>query len=124
MWKNIPLWILLFCTFLCWSAWALVLNKISPVESPRIAVPAFYFATFFSLLTTFTVIGSLLRKFSAPHRKILSCINISLRQGTILAVMCSVALFFQQQRIFTWWIGALLLTIAVTMEALFWQDQG
>ena len=123
MLKNAPIWTLLAATFISWAAWGLVINKISPVESPRIALPAFYASSFFSLLTTFTVVGSFLRKFSSPGKKMLNCINVSLRQGVILAAVCIIALLFQQMHIFTWWIGVLLITIGIILETLFWESK-
>jgi|GEM_PF-2522244 len=122
MWKDLSLWLLIVATFISWGAWGLVLNKISPIESPQIALPAFYLSIFLSLLTTFAVIGSLLRKFGAPGKNMLRCINISLRQGTILAGIAVIALFFQQLQSFTWWMGVLLLMIGVILEALFWNS--
>ncbi|MBI5414157.1 hypothetical protein HZA38_01435 [Candidatus Peregrinibacteria bacterium] len=120
MFKKLAFIVLLISTFLSWAAWGLVINKMSPYESPGISLPAFYITSLFSLLTTFTVVGTLLRRFSNAGRNMLECINISLRQGTILAGVGVVALFFEQMNTYNWWIGALLLCIAVILESFFW----
>ncbi len=124
MFRSIPFWVLLIATFISWAAWGVVINKMSPFASPRIAVPAFYITSFMSLLTTFSVVGTLLRKFSSPSRNLLRCINISLRQGAILSCVSLIALFFQQARTFNLWVGALLLLIGIILESMFWDPKG
>ncbi len=124
MWRHLAFWGLLITLLISWSAWGLVYTKVSPVESPEIAFPAFYATLFLALSSSYALFGALSKKVFSPARSSLSCLQISVRQGIILGVMSIIAVVFQQFSLFSWIEAVLLLLMAVFVEAFFWEKKG
>ncbi len=96
-----------------WASFAIVLFKMSPFASGLLALGLFYASLFVALAATGTVINL----GADPERW-----GVALRRGILIALMVSVALFFQRLRVLTWWDGLLLLLIVVLVEFYFAQE--
>jgi hypothetical protein len=123
MWRSLSFWGIVISSFLSWGAWGIVINEISPSESPEIAFPAFYATLFFSLWSTLSLLGSLLRKAFRPERASFVCIARSVRQGFILSFLFSFGVFFQQIRMLTWIHILILIFIGIMIEMYFFARQ-
>ncbi|MEI7511583.1 MAG: hypothetical protein WCJ84_05480 [Candidatus Peregrinibacteria bacterium] len=123
MWRHFAFWGLLITLLLSWSAWGIVYTKVSPIESPAVAFPAFYATLFFALSSSFALFGALSKKVFSPARSSFSCLQTSVRQGIIMGVIALIALGFQQFSLFNAIVAILLLLMAVFVEAFFWEKK-
>ncbi len=115
-----PVWVLIAAMFAVWIAWGLVFNKTSPFASPMIAIPLFYITQFFSVTLTVATFSTLLRIAFFPQETIAVHINSALRQGVIVGTMVTVLMLFLQFRILTIWIAGMIVSMALLIEAFFW----
>lgn len=123
MWRSFSFWGIILSAFLSWGSWGIVINQISPNESPEIAFPAFYTTFFFALWSTFSLFGSLLRKSFRPERSSFVCITRAVRQAFILAILCVLAVFFQQIRMLTWVHIITIFFIGIMIEMYFFSRE-
>ncbi len=115
-----PVWVLIAAMFSVWAAWGLVFNQTSPFASPIIAIPLFYVSGFFSVSLTIATFSTLLRIAFLPQTTIAVHINAALRQGIIAGITLTLLLLFQQYRILTIWIAGMIVSMALLIEAFFW----
>lgn len=106
--------------FFAWGTWGLILNKTSPFASPEIAVPLFYGTSALVILLSFFVFSLLFRFAFFGEKTIAHHANAALRQGIIFAALGVGLLLFQQFQILTLPIGAMIVAMAISIEAFFW----
>lgn len=115
--------IYLFSIFLAalfgWASWIIVIFKLSPFESPALAISFFYLSLFAALTATFTLIGYFIRRWFYHNEIYFHFITTALRQGVLLSGMTCMALVFQRMRVLTWWDGLLLVTLVLFIEFYF-----
>lgn len=102
--------------FLSWISWLLVIIKIDPYLSTKIALILFFLTLFSSLVCTFTIIGFIIRRKVSHNEILFSYIGISLRQAILLTFCALGSLFFLLLGVLTWWDGFLLVLIASLIE--------
>ena len=102
-----------------WIGWLLTLVKLSPNESPGVALFFFFITLFIALSSFFTVIGFYFRLWLLKNEIFYKHINIALRQGIFLSLIAGFALVFQMLRVLTWWSGLMLIIVAVLLESYF-----
>ena len=112
-----------------WSAWGLVLTKLSPCvkwlsntvcsgSNPKVIV-AFYATLFLALTGTFTVIGFYVRVYLKRNQLYYQNINVAFRQGILLALAVCGLLALQSVRVLTWWDSLILILILLIIEFSF-----
>jgi hypothetical protein len=116
---SIYLFGIFIATLFGWASFIVVLNKLSPITSTAIALIFFYSSLFFALTTSFALVGYYIRMWLNRNEVYFSHINISLRQGALLAVVVCLSLGFQSMRVLTWWDAMLLLILALFVELYF-----
>ncbi len=102
-----------------WASWGVVINKLSPYNSPAPALILFYTSLFIALTATFALLGYYLRVWLNKHEIYFQHINISLRQGVFLSMIMCTGLIFQRFRVLTWWDGLLLVLVMILVEFYF-----
>jgi len=113
--------IVVVAMFFAWGAWGLVLNKTSPFSSPEIAIPLFYGSSVMVLLLSFFVFSMLLRLAFFDDKTIAYHTNAALRQSLIFSALGIGILVFQQFHILTFSIAAIIVSMALFVEAFFWK---
>ncbi|OIO47462.1 MAG: hypothetical protein AUJ28_00810 [Parcubacteria group bacterium CG1_02_37_51] len=106
-------------TIIAWILWAMVITYIDPSTSSSLARSLFYITFFFSLLGTFTIIGYLLRVMAAHQEPTKFRINISLRQGTLFALLINISLALKAADKLSWVTILIALVILSLIEFLF-----
>jgi hypothetical protein len=119
---NRYLTIISLAGLLAWMAVIVVVNKLNPYESPFLALPFFFLALFFALTCTFAVLGFYFRVWLYKNEVFYSHINVSLRQGFLLALIPCGALGFKLLEVLTWWTG-LLFVLAITLLELYFSSK-
>ncbi len=109
----------LLIALLSWTAWAVVLNRLSPILSVELALFLFFVTLFIALTCTFTVFGYYFRLGFLHKDYLKRNINVSLRQGALLSFMVVFVLIFQLNRVLTWWSGILLILMILGLEYYF-----
>ncbi|MFH0928278.1 MAG: hypothetical protein V1821_02270 [bacterium] len=114
------IFLMLLGTALALGALGLVIFMTSPEEAGTVVLIVFYALIFFGTLGATTLIGLLVRfLFNRERQSTPVKVEISFRQGVLLAALLTSTLLFQSQHILNWW-NALLLTGAVcTVETVF-----
>ncbi len=102
-----------------WTAWYLVINKLSVYESMGVSLTFFFITLFIALTTTLTALGFYFRLWFFKNEIFYKHINVSLRQGVFLALVAMFSLIFQMIRVLSWWSGILLVIAAVLLEFYF-----
>ncbi len=102
-----------------WIAFVVVIFKLDVQESLGLAMGFFFFSLFLALIYTFAVIGFYLRVWLYHNEIYYNHINISLRQGVLLAIVSIGCLAFQLLFVLTWWTGVLLVGAAALVEFYF-----
>jgi hypothetical protein len=97
-----------------WLAYYLVVEKLDPFASTGLAMALFFVSLFFALTSTFTIVGFYIRVWFNKNEIYYDHINVSLRQGILLAMISLGCLLFQLLGALTWWSGLLLIG-AITM---------
>lgn len=121
--KYWPVWVLIAAMFFAWSAWGMVYNNMSPFASPNIALPLFYLTAFLSLSLTFFMFDVFLRIAFMPNKTVLYHVYASLRQGAIFGFVFLGIMAFQQYHILNWWIAGMIISMAILLEAFFWNQK-
>lgn len=104
---------------LSWIAWIVVINKLNPYESTGLALAFFFLSLFVALACTFGVAGFYFRVWLQRNEVYYNHINISFRQGFLLALIAIGCLAFQLMRILTWWSGLLFISAVTLVELYF-----
>ncbi len=100
-------------------AWVIVFTQLSPYETGGLSIALFFVTLFMATASFFTVFGFYFRLWLFKNEIFYKHINVSLRQGVLLALIAMFALVFQMLRALNWWWGCFLVTIAVVFEYYF-----
>ncbi|MBN2087698.1 hypothetical protein JW758_05095 [Candidatus Peregrinibacteria bacterium] len=117
--QNTYLLSIVIATVFGWASWGVVISKLSPFTSPKLALGLFYSSLFVALTGTFTLLFYYLRAWFNKGEVNNAHLNISLRQGVLLSSMICIAIGFQRLKVLTWWDGLLLLAIVLLIEFYF-----
>ncbi|MEK7547847.1 MAG: hypothetical protein AAB540_03050 [Patescibacteria group bacterium] len=104
---------------LAWLGFFLVISKLSPYENMGLSLGLFFITLFIALSATFAAFGFYFRVWLFKNEIFYKHINVALRQGIFLSLIAILCLVFQMMRVLTWWSGALLVAVAVLLEAYF-----
>ncbi len=104
---------------LSWIAWAVVIYKLSPFESPGLSLGLFLLSLFVALTSTFTVLGFYFRVWLNKNEIYFNHINIAFRQGLLLTLIAVGCLLFQLLGVLTWWSGLLFIATVTLVEFYF-----
>ena len=110
--------LMIITTIVSWSAWGVVIFSINPYEADFLGIIFFYISLFFSLLGTFSIIGSIIRKKLVKKDILFRQVVISFRQAILFSLLIATALFLQSGRILTWW-NILILVATLSVIELF-----
>lgn len=99
-----------------WLAFVMVIRMLDPFQSTGLALAMFFISLFFALTSTFTIIGFYIRMWVNKNEIYYNHINISLRQGILLALIALGCLLFQLLGVLTWWSGLLLIGAITLIE--------
>lgn len=115
-----------------WIAFTLVLISFDPCTAPGIITLCHSLATqshilFFlsltvALVSTFTLLGFLLRFWLHRSELYLDHVRVSFRQGILLSACVLAALVLLTLEVLTWWTGFLLIAIIILIELYYTQD--
>lgn len=116
---TVYLWGVRLITLLSFSAWIGIIVAVDPYEVGQTGMVLFFSSLFATLLGVLTLIlTSLYRRalgeVSATHH-----LGSAFRQAFLLALFGIGLIFFQKERILTWWDGALLLAVLLLIEYSF-----
>lgn len=111
--------IILVAGLFSWLGWILIVNKLSPYENVGIVLALVFLTFFIALASTFTVLGYYFRLWLFKNEIFYKHINVSLRQGVLLALIAVFSMVFQMLRVLNWWSGMLILLITVLLEMYF-----
>jgi hypothetical protein len=103
--------------FLSLSSLLVILFRVSPISSPKVAIPTFFLSLFLAV-ASFSSLGlyAIWHRISIEGMDLGSKMNIALREGIFLASAVCFLVLFQLLSIFTWWIGLLILLIFLLVE--------
>lgn len=108
--------LLLFTTLLGLGGWSLVLYKLDPYETPKLALPFFFVSSFFAFSGSFALILFYLKKWKAKEQLGLKHILISLRQGLLLSFFTEICLALLMMGLLRVWNGLLIVTVMMLIE--------
>ncbi len=102
---------------LSFTSLLVVLHRVSPLESPNQAIPAFLISLFLTVGTVMTLVFYAIWSHFPIHSwdagKLLS---ISLRQGILVGIAVISIILFSILGLFTWWISLMVVAICVLIE--------
>lgn len=117
---NIPhyriLSIVSLATILSWAAWILVVMKLDPYESTRLALSLFFISTALALTGTFTIVLFFLKKWRAQNNVYVKHVLISLRQGVLLSICTSICMALLMLGLLRVWNGLLIVMLMMLLE--------
>lgn len=113
------LFLMVFATILCWTAWSFVLFFINPRESGSVGFLFFYLSLFLGLLGIFSIVGFLLRYLFKKRDFNYDKVKVSFRQGAMFAILLTGSLFLQSQRLLVWWNILLFVFLLAIVEYYF-----
>ena len=103
----------------CWVAWIVVLFNIDPFAAGPLGFVFFYLTLFFSLVTTFSVIGLVLRRWLVKDQLAVKQVATALRQGILFSVLIVGSLILLSFDLLTWWNTLLLVAVLAVLEFFF-----
>lgn len=94
-----------------------VLFRVSPLQAPSQALPAFFLSLLLSVSSIGMLVAYLLWKRFGPSTKSdILIFRIAFREGVFLALLILLILSLLLFQILTWWIALLVLTVFVLVE--------
>ena len=110
------LFMILLATLISWSAWLLVLFKLDPFTSPKLALPLFFISSLLAFSGTFTLILFFLKRWRAGDHLYVKHITISLRQGILLSACTCLCMGLLMLGLLRIWNGLLLVAFMMLLE--------
>ena len=113
---------LVLAVLLAGACLAAILIYFNPNDSDLEIFILFYFSLFIGLTSLFSLIGWLIRRLSwrrkspLPLNQAFHNLEVSFRQGILLAVILIVVLILQSERILTWWYLIILVVLVGLIE--------
>jgi hypothetical protein len=111
--------VIMFSSVLSWLSFFLVINRLDPFANTATALVSYYITLFLALTGTFTIIGFYIRLWWLKNSLYYHNINISFRQGFLVALGVCAMLGFQSLRILNWWDGIIIVIIVTIIEFSF-----
>lgn len=102
-----------------WASFLVVLIQIDPYVSTRLALSLFFTTLFFSLTSTFTIIGCYIRRRISNNEIVYNHLRVTVRQSILLSIITLGCLLFLLFDLLTWWDGLLLVAIISLIEFYF-----
>lgn len=95
----------------------IVLLRVSPLTSPKYAIPAFFLTMFLSTSSVATLLCMVTWK-HVPHHvwDTGKLTRISLRQGLFLGSATLICLLFHLLQLLNWWIALLIFAVFILIE--------
>jgi hypothetical protein len=106
-------------TLVNWAALTLVVLKLDPYESAKLALTLFFITSFLTLSGTFTIILFLLKKWRSEDNIYLKHLIISLRQGILLSACTNICLGLLMLGLLRIWNGLIIVTVMTLLEFYF-----
>ena len=107
-------------TLLAWSAVAVIVLTIDPVEASPVIFAALYASLFLALTGTLSVGGFVFRSILLRQQDILSRqVAAAFRQAMLLSALAVMTLHLQSRGLLTWWNALLMVMVLTLMEFFF-----
>lgn len=110
---------LLVGSIISWCSWILIIIKINPYSAGIVSFSIFYAALFLSILGTVSVLATIIRNRTSGLLTVEHIIYLSLRQGTLIAILILVALYLSHIGYLSWWMILILLFCLGIIEYIF-----
>lgn len=114
--SRTPLLLAMIATVVAWGAWLATIVSTDPSATGAVGRVLFHATLFAAVAGTATLVGLLVRR-HAPDQE--HMVGIVVRQGAIVGIAVTTAVFLQSQRLLTWWNLTALILALTTLE-LFW----
>ncbi|MBI5405071.1 MAG: hypothetical protein HY976_02495 [Candidatus Kerfeldbacteria bacterium] len=101
------------------GSWLLVVLFLDPTASGVVGVTLFFGSFFLGVFGLCSIIGFVVRHVIQRHETSFRVVAISFRQAGWFAILVTVSLILQSQRLFTVWTAFLLLVMLSLLEAFF-----
>jgi len=111
--------VIFFSTAVSWLSLFMVINRLDPFVNPLTALVSISITLMLALTGTFTIIGFYIRLFWMKNSLYFYNINVSFRQGLLLAFGVCIMLGFQAFRILNWWDGIIIILFITIIEFSF-----
>lgn len=108
--------LILFSTILCGLSLMIIIFSINPHEANILTFAFFYLSLFLSLTGIITIVNSIIKKIFIKNKILFRQIAISFRQAILFALLITICLALQSQRILVWWNMLLLIAVLSTIE--------
>ncbi|HOX11149.1 MAG TPA: hypothetical protein PK333_04130, partial [Candidatus Moranbacteria bacterium] len=114
------LWGMRIGALIALAAWVLVILNIDPDKSGIVGQILFYVSTFLLFAGIAIIFFTRVRRFSAGNDEDALCyLGTSFRQGILTSILIVGLMILQQNRILTWWDGALVVVGILLVELYF-----
>ncbi|NMB48747.1 hypothetical protein GYA13_04945 [Candidatus Kuenenbacteria bacterium] len=113
------LFLMVFATVLCWTAWAFVLFFINPETAGTTGMIFFYGSLFLGLFGLFSILGFVIRHVIGKRIVAYQQAKTAFRQGAMFALLLTGSLFLQGQRLLVWWNTLLFIFLLSVIEYFF-----
>lgn len=113
------LYIILGTSLFAWAGFFTVIFKFDPFANTSVSLAFFYLSLFIALSGSFTLIGYYFRIWLYRNEIFYIHLNMSLRQGVLLALIAVSCLVLLMLKVLTWWSGGLLIAAALLLELYF-----
>lgn len=111
--------VIFFSSVVSWLSFYMVIERLDPFVNPVTAFVSISVTMFLALTGTFTILGFYLRLFWLKNSLYFYNINVSFRQGVLLAFAVCIMLGFQAFRILNWWDGMIIVLVVAIIEFSF-----
>ncbi|OGJ45043.1 hypothetical protein A3J23_00460 [Candidatus Peregrinibacteria bacterium RIFCSPLOWO2_02_FULL_48_14] len=108
--------LILLTTLLGLAGFFLVLYKLDPYETPKLALPFFFVSAFFAFTGSFTLLLFFLKKWKAKEPLGLRHILVSLRQGLLLSFFTGICLSLLMMGLLRVWNGLIIVSVMMLIE--------
>lgn len=116
---SVYLWGVRLITLLSFSAWIGIVVAVDPQKAGTIGMILFFSSLFASMLGVFTLLLTSVYRRALGEVSALHHLGSAFRQAFLLALFSIGIVFFQKERILTWWDSALLFAAILLIEYSF-----
>ena len=106
-------------TVIAWVLWVMVIKFIDPSTGSSLALLLFYLTLFFSLASSFTILGYLIRLLTAGGETTGVRLSVSGRQGILFSVLVIASLILKANGHLNWITVIISILILSLIEFLF-----
>jgi hypothetical protein len=108
-----------FITAIAWILWAMVILFIDPSTGSTLALLLFYLTLFLSLAGSFTIIGYIVRIFTASGEMMRMRLSVASRQGILFSFLVIISLLLKANGHLNWLTIIITILILSLIEFLF-----